>query len=233
MGRNLSSLARVWHESDETRLFLLPDLRGHGRSAPLPEDGNLETQANDVFELLDRLGWQQPVEIVGHSLGGRVGLAMLERAPQRVASLTLLDITPGPVGRIETPAVLSRLLAAPDQAPSRAAMREALIWEPVIDAARADWLLMSLERGNTGFRWRIERPALNRFFHRMSSRDLWPVLAHHGPRVRCIRGALSPYVTAADNERFMRAGCPETRTVAAAGHFLHVDNLAGVLQALH
>ena len=52
--------------------ILVPDLRGHGRSEATPTYG-LGQNAADVADLLEPA---QPVAIVGHSMGGAVGIAL-------------------------------------------------------------------------------------------------------------------------------------------------------------
>lgn len=71
------------------RHVVAPDLRGHGFShtqAPW----NLETHVQDLLEVLDSVGWEK-IDIIGHSLGGNLGLRLLSSHPERVNSLLLLD----------------------------------------------------------------------------------------------------------------------------------------------
>ncbi|HSP78563.1 MAG TPA: alpha/beta hydrolase, partial [Myxococcaceae bacterium] len=96
-GRNLRSLAVAWSEAEPGRRFLLPDLTGHGTSPGLPPGATLETVAGDVVETARAAGLTGPLELVGHSLGGRVSLAASLRFPEQVASVTLLDISPSPI----------------------------------------------------------------------------------------------------------------------------------------
>jgi pimeloyl-ACP methyl ester carboxylesterase len=69
---------------------ITPDQRGFGGS-PLGQDPpSLDTAADDIAELLDRLELEQVV-LGGLSMGGYVAMALLRRHPERVAALILAD----------------------------------------------------------------------------------------------------------------------------------------------
>jgi len=69
------------------------DLLGHGGS-PCPPDGyELENQARLVLGALDGLGVERAV-IVGHSMGGAVGVALAEQRPELVRALVVMDEGP-------------------------------------------------------------------------------------------------------------------------------------------
>jgi 3-oxoadipate enol-lactonase len=69
---------------------ILVDLPGHGRSALPPGRLTVEGMAREVEALLAHLE-EQPVHVVGLSLGACVALALARRAPARVRSLTLVN----------------------------------------------------------------------------------------------------------------------------------------------
>jgi lipase len=71
------------------RHVLAPDLRGHGFS-PSEAPWNLETHVADLVEVLDSVGWEK-IDVIGHSLGGNLGLRLLSAHPERVNRLLLLD----------------------------------------------------------------------------------------------------------------------------------------------
>jgi pimeloyl-ACP methyl ester carboxylesterase len=65
------------------RRLIIPDLPGHGASSPLPAP-SLTGFADVLAEILD-----EPVDVLGHSLGGVVALRLAERHPPLVRSLVL------------------------------------------------------------------------------------------------------------------------------------------------
>lgn len=73
--------------SDRSHITL--DFAAHGESVIQSDKMNVERLAQDTLALLDALEVQQ-VDIIGHSLGGYVGLLMAHRAPGRVRSVVTL-----------------------------------------------------------------------------------------------------------------------------------------------
>ncbi|NMA97505.1 MAG: alpha/beta hydrolase [Phyllobacteriaceae bacterium] len=71
---------------------IVPDLRGHGLSAmsaaPRSADFSPERLARDLIELLDHVGAKE-VHWVGNSLGGILGLTLVESHPERFVTLAL------------------------------------------------------------------------------------------------------------------------------------------------
>lgn len=228
-GRNLGGLARAWSHQDPSRTFVMPDLTGHGFSPPLPPGATLETMAKDLVELLPSQG---TAEIVGHSLGGRVALAALRLAPERISRVTLLDIAPGPVPASisEGSRVLKALLDAPQTAADRETFRHSLL-SSGLEPAIAEWVMTNLRPGGDGYVWRIDARALAEAAPRSNAVDLWDVVESRGTRIRAIRGGRSPYVTSDDVRRFEAAGV-EVATLPEAGHFVHVDALAALVELL-
>ncbi|MBN1681667.1 MAG: alpha/beta fold hydrolase [Anaerolineae bacterium] len=90
---------RIWQAqvealSDICRV-ITPDLRGHG-SSPFP-DGvyDMDTMAQDVLALLDRLDVRRAIW-AGHSMGGYVLMAALRLAPERIMGAAFVATHPLP-----------------------------------------------------------------------------------------------------------------------------------------
>ena len=224
--RNLGALIRGWTAKDPSLRPKAIDLLGHGQSAPLPPGANLETMALDVLERAAALS--EPVRAVGHSLGGRVALMAKRLRPGSFSPIVLLDITPSPIKRRSTNlmGVAGAMLTAPDVAPTREAMRAHLA--QTLSGPIVEWLLMNVKREDGEFRWAIDRASLVEFDRRASEEDLWDTI---DDSVLCIRGGDSPYVSDEDARRFEERGA-RVITVPGAGHFVHVDVTARVVELL-
>ena len=77
---------------------ILYDLRGHGMSERTPGGYRVPDLAADLAGLLDALGVDRPVHLVGNSFGGVLALAFAATHPARVASLALIDAHDGAEG---------------------------------------------------------------------------------------------------------------------------------------
>ena len=69
---------------------LLPDLRGCGGASDFDGEPDLDVCVDDIVRGLDRLGVDKAV-VGGTSLGGYVTMAMLRRAPERMAGAIFID----------------------------------------------------------------------------------------------------------------------------------------------
>jgi pimeloyl-ACP methyl ester carboxylesterase len=69
------------------------DLLGHGGSEKPGSGYTPENQAKVVAEALERLGVSDAT-VVGHSLGGSVGVALTEQSPELVGRLAIVDMPP-------------------------------------------------------------------------------------------------------------------------------------------
>lgn len=81
------------------------DLRGHGQSDKPDEHYTVPLFASDATQLIRAIS-QQPVHLVGHSLGGMVAFQLILDAPELVKSLTILNSAPS----VTFPSLRSRIL---------------------------------------------------------------------------------------------------------------------------
>ncbi len=73
---------------EDTFQLIIPDLPGYGSSQIHQEINSMEYQAEEVYSLLSSLGYPK-YHVVGHSMGGYVALALVEKYPKICESLCL------------------------------------------------------------------------------------------------------------------------------------------------
>jgi len=91
--------SHYWHNvcpllSDKYHL-IMPQLRGHGESSAPEGVYTMETMAEDISELLDKLRIDKAV-MLGHSLGGYITLAFAEKYADRLSGFGLIHSTAFP-----------------------------------------------------------------------------------------------------------------------------------------
>lgn len=75
-----------------TRRVFSVDLRNHGRS-PRAVDMSYTAMADDVLRLIEQQRLDRPA-LVGHSMGGKVAMALALSAPHAVGPVVAIDIAP-------------------------------------------------------------------------------------------------------------------------------------------
>jgi pimeloyl-ACP methyl ester carboxylesterase len=70
--------------------LVAPDLRGRGRSASVAGRAGMAAHALDLVQTLDYLGVDRAA-VLGHSMGGFVGVELAAGHPERVSRLVLVD----------------------------------------------------------------------------------------------------------------------------------------------
>jgi pimeloyl-ACP methyl ester carboxylesterase len=85
----MEALPASWH-------LVAPDLRGFGEtdSAPIDATRGLRDWSDDLFELLQALGWTEGVHALGWSVGGGVVMQLAIDHPGLLASTTLVNPVP-------------------------------------------------------------------------------------------------------------------------------------------
>lgn len=201
----------------------LLDMRNHGKS-PHDEEFTYEAMVRDVYEYctIHQLG---KINLLGHSMGGKIAMLFATTYPERVKKLIIADI--GPKYYPPHHQTILRGLNAIDFSvkPSRVAV-EATLTEYVRDFGTRQFLLKNLywvEPGQLGFRFNLD--VFNRKIETIG--NALPFENHFDAPTLFLRGDKSDYISDPDFEtihhHFPNA---EIKTVNNAGHWLHAENPA-------
>jgi pimeloyl-ACP methyl ester carboxylesterase len=88
---------RAWRHlmrplADQGYTVIAPDLRGLGHSSHADGGYTKDNQAEDMRQLLSRLGVVRPVRLVGHDIGGMVAFSYARLHPDQVEQLALIEL---------------------------------------------------------------------------------------------------------------------------------------------
>lgn len=227
-GKNWTQIAKAF--AADHRVLLI-DMPNHGRSGWT--DGFAYPDLADTVATL--FSAEDPVTLVGHSMGGKIAMAVALRHPELVARLVVVDVSPVAyesgrefLGYIDTMRALDLgTLERRDQADE--ALRGA-----VPNTTVRSFLLQNLRREGDGWRWMLNLDLLSAHMPELGG---WPAeelagAAFDGP-VLWIGGAESAYV-ADDYAPAMEALFPRVRrvTIKGAGHWVHSEQPAVFIEVL-
>ncbi len=219
------------------RPLIALDLPGHGHSDPSPYGNSaIASHARDVARAIEQLS-PTPVPLVGMSLGGLTSILVARERPELVASLVLIDITPGVnadkarhiTNFVNGPATFDNfdeLLARTiEHNPTRS-----------VSSLRRGILHNALQRSDGTWVWRhqqhgpstLEAPPVN---------DLWEALGSLTMPVTLVRGMARGSVVDDEDVAELRSRLPEATVIAVpeAGHSIQGDQpvvLARILDVI-
>lgn len=238
-GNNLRSLALKLSKQRPEYRFCLVDLRHHGESQGAPPPNTLAACASDLAALIAELG-QEPEVIAGHSFGGKTALMFASLFPGRVRQLWILDSNPGsqePSNANEVIRVIQAVRATTTPAADRAPVIAELMAQG-LSSGTANWLATNLQRASEGFVWRFNLDAIYELMLDYFAVDLWPVLeSGAGDSDYRVVVAERSDRWAPENRARLQAlveSTPQAKLhiVPNAGHWLHVDNPAFLLELM-
>lgn len=210
----LASLARV----------VALDLRNHGAS---PHDAVMDyaAMAADVAETMTALGITSAA-VLGHSMGGKVAMALALTQPERVERLAVVDIAPRRYGPSNRP-IAAALQALPLEHNLTRKAADAALAATIAEPGMRAFLLQNLRFENPPY-W---RNGLDEIAAAMPVIEDFPDLGatYAGPTA-FIRGARSDYVREEDWPAIQALFPAATLTAVAAGHWVHAENPAGFLE---
>ena len=213
---NLGNLARCL--SNHFRVISV-DLRNHGDS---PHDSlfDMATMAEDILYLMDILSLPTAF-IVGHSLGGKVGMQLALSHSDRVNKLVVADISPVTYQPRNDPA-LNGLIALSEASIQNRNQAEELLADFISDSQTRAFLLKNLKRNDDRFVLKLNINAV------IENYGTALVAAPSGDRFDnpClfIKGETSAYIQE-KHRPIIKDMFPNSQVnvISGAGHWLHAE----------
>lgn len=222
-GRNWGVIAK---RLSDTRHVITPDMRNHGQS-PRNASHSYPDLAADLADLISHIG--APVDLCGHSMGGKAAMATALTHPDLIRKLIVADIAPTSYTHSQHPMIdamrtvdLSTVTRRSDAADQLAAAG--------IEPALQSFFTQSLDIKNQ--RWLLNLDALAANMPQiMGWPETWPETwpstitgPFTGPTL-FLSGGASGYVTHAHRPT-IKTLFPTARfaKIPGAGHWLHADN---------
>lgn len=195
------------------------DMRNHGRS-DWYDTMSYALMAEDVKDTLDHLGLDQ-VNLLGHSMGGKIAMEFALRYPDRVNKLILADISPVQ-NRPRHLEILSALdgidlnnLQSRQQADQQLALS-------ITETGVRQFLLKSLYKEDDHFRWRFNIKALIANYQQLLEAP--PSKGPYTGPTLFIKGAESDYLLP-EHQSLIQQLFPHSKAkvIMGTGHWLHAE----------
>jgi pimeloyl-ACP methyl ester carboxylesterase len=223
-GKNWSQVAKAF--ADDHRVTLV-DLPNHGRS-PWTERFDYVEMADSVARLLSD---DDPVALVGHSMGGKAAMILALRHPSLVERLVVADVAPVAYRHAsEFVQYVEAMRSIDVNKLTRRSEADEAMADAVPDPTIRGFLLQNLRRDTSGdeesWRWQVNLDLIGSHLDDLGG---WPavrlegVAPYQGP-VLWLGGESSGYVRE-ENVPTMDALFPRNRrvTIKNAGHWLHSE----------
>ena len=222
-GRNWLGLAKKLSSSHQCLVF---DQRGHGQSMKPDKGYQLHDYVEDLKNLLDQLSWSGPINLVGHSMGGRVALAFADRYPNRVQRLCIVDI--GPTSNWSSmEAILEKIRFVPtpfaDRQQARGFMEDQFL-ERYKDKMLMEFFYSNLHDSNDGYDWVFSKQGVRETLESSRHRDYWAEFKNLKMPTLLIRGEKSKDLSQEDYDKVLSNNpIIEGQVVKGAGHWVHAE----------
>jgi pimeloyl-ACP methyl ester carboxylesterase len=197
------------------------DLRNHGES-PWSDSMTYDDMAEDVAHYIEtqHIG---PVTLLGHSMGGKVGMRLALTRPDLLSKLIVVDIAPVAYHNEHYSGYVAAMLALPLERMTRRADADAALKPSIPDDMLRAFLLQNLVSDGGHFRWRIN---LAKIGANMTALIGFPESDSRYPSPSVfLAGERSNYIRPRDRESILRLfPAAIVLEIAESGHWPHAEH---------
>lgn len=212
---NWRTLSKAFAQS---HFVYLVDLRNHGQS-PWDSDMSYSEMAGDVQRFIETHKLIQPA-IVGHSMGGKVAMALAQATEAMIAKLIIADISPVPYTHSHDNFISAMKQVNFDQVTSRKDV-DLQLQRDIPSAPIRQFLQQNLTRIDDQYRWRINLEAIEENLPKLLD---YNIAGKSDVETLFIGGSLSDYISPAHHADIQRLFPNSSiQTIDQAGHWLHAE----------
>ena len=213
------------HLTSSHRVFAL-DLRGHGRSDRHPQDVSPDAFFGDVLAVVGALELG-PAHLAGQSFGGHVGFLAAAHSPGTVSSLTVIEADPDASTAAVVQSVAGWLASWSRPFPTE---EDALAF--FATSSSPETWVAGLEEREGGYWPAFDAALLTTAFEGVAGRSWWDESRRVVAPTVVIRGDRGELAAPLAQSMASLLAHAETRTVADAGHDVHLDQPGAVAEAI-
>jgi len=215
---NWHTLATEWGKSG-IGVYTV-DLRNHGRS-PHTEEHSIKLMSDDIFDFLEQQNLDK-INLLGHSMGGKVAMHFALNHPEKVDKLIIADIAPGAYKHSHDDVFSAIFNVDITKIRSRKEAEEMMI-KYLPDFGTRQFILKNLERSDEGnYDWKFNIKTLFREY----DETIKAVSSGHifSNDVLFLKGGSSTYIRERDTPEILKLfPNASIEIIENAGHWLHAD----------
>ncbi|MBG3079407.1 esterase [Proteus mirabilis] len=221
---DLNNLGVLGRDLRQDHTVIQIDVRNHGHS-PHSESMNYQDMAQDVLTLLDSLHISKAI-IIGHSMGGKIAMAMTALAPERIARIVVIDMSPVAYNVRRHDNIFAALEAVTKAQVTRRQDAVEIMSPFIKEEGVIQFLLKSFKSGE----WLFNLSAIKNAYSEIIG---WQEVPTWNYPVLFIRGGLSPYILDEYRNDIARQ-FPQANAfvVANTGHWVHSEKPNTVINAI-
>lgn len=221
-GQNWQTFLRVLNHDQKISVAAV-DLRGHGKSPHFQGPGEFQIFVDDMQKWLKQYT-QQPIYLVGHSMGGKVAMCVAARFPELIKKLMIVDITFEPIRPdVENVIEWMKTVETPNIDPNIAKIK---LQQYTHDERLCNFLLTNWYLAKDGWSWRVDLNGLNDIALQLQQLNLqedWQAIC---APITLIRGAHSEHFSELQAQKMLSL-LPNNPVqyiiLHKSGHWCHAD----------
>ncbi|MGC6367417.1 MAG: alpha/beta fold hydrolase [Candidatus Marinamargulisbacteria bacterium] len=213
-GQNLLGLAKGLTDY----FVIMPDCRNHGQSFH-HSNMSYPTMANDIINLMNNYQCSTPI-VIGHSMGGKIAMALALQHPNIIQKLVIMDIAPKqyPPHHLSIIQALQQLDLASFTSKTEAITALA---PSIPNAGLRQFLAKNIARVDGQLCWKINLPAIADQYNIISG---FPVQSNNCQiSTLFIRGTQSNYIEKNDESNIQKLFPKSTFIDIEASHWVHAE----------
>ena len=214
--------------SKDFTVYLI-DLRNHGKSFH-SDTFNYAAMADDIEELTQAENFGN-INLMGHSMGGKVAMNVACRHSELVKSLIVVDISPK-YYKPHHQHIFEGIRAVQVKQLNSRQEADQQMSSKISDFGIRQFILKNLKRENGEFQWKLNVEVIEKSIEKIG--EALPENYSYGGPTLFIKGGKSDYITESDGEVIKRHfPLCEVAEIPDAGHWVHAEQPQKLLKRVN
>ncbi len=218
--------------------IIIPDLRNHGISPHSPIH-SYQAMAKDIKELADSLNTRK-INIIGHSMGGKVAMEFACMFPEIIEKIVVIDIAPKNYNTPEFQhhlenhgVIIKQMLTYSFEGKKSRTDIDNDFAKNIKDFATRQFILKNIKRKDGKFEWKINIESISMNIHKIMENSLKRDYLFSKPTL-FIKAENSDYIEQDDMECIKKTfPAAELVSIPHCGHWIHTEQPETLIETIN